>query len=548
MDLKHSIIFSISLPFIIFIIGPLTSYLGNHNEFTIGLQNITPLLLFISLIISSVLLGIMWLFSKWSYLYKALTGIIVGIALSSWIQSQLLVWNFGVLDGQEINWSIWESYAYGELLVWFLIINASIFIAFKKDKLLLALAQGVLLLGVLSLTVTYFKANYQSKNFIPHAEEAVFNFHNKNNKIIIVLDTFQSDALVEIAQRWPEEVNFLKGFIFYPNTVGGFSTTKASLPLIVSGSFYKNEVPFRDWLKSAYAKGNLPDYFSEKGYGVSLVSIDPNLFSGIRSQTCMPINYFTNYKGINKQRFLIIDNGLFRALPTKIKPYIYDDSRWFLSHLTEDKKLPIGMNGEDLLFLKEFEKKIKVDSPYKGEFKLYHYYGLHAPSFINENLEYEKMPNTRESYIRHARGALKLLNRKFEKMRQLNIYNSAEIIVMGDHGVPQVGLLPMDLSDQNNRKKDFSPRILGGARPLFLHKVSNITSPLAFSDKPIHLADVVCILSKEDSRFSCDDYHMANANRDRKFFAYTWLERDEANQFMPPMREYIIRGDVRDVV
>lgn len=515
-----------------------------------NLGDVTSSLLVIFFGVTGLFFGVLLIISRWPLLYSAMSGLLVGLALSVWVQSQLFVWDFGVLDGQKIDWGKWGVYANAELVVWFLLIGVAISIAYRSKRAIIVISQGVVLLGVGTLFSIWLSSDYQLKNNADSVESSVFSFHKTNNKILIVLDSFQSDVFQDILLQRPEEVSFLRGFVFYPNTVGGYPTTEAALPLILTGKSYKNETPVKEWIQSNNKVKNIVDYYADKDYGAGLISmVAPMVFNGINTNPT-PIEQFLNKKwvGLSSKSLFILDGGLFRALPTTIKPAFYDGDNWFFSRLATDPKLLPGKPGYDLAFLRAFEKQTRVASERVGEFKFYHYGATHAPSLVNEYFEYEKnMPDTRASYVRQARGVLILLRRKLERLKTLGIYDSAQIVVVGDHGR---GFLPMDMQGANDSAaNNITSLVLGGARPLLLYKPSNSTAPLESSNRPLHLADVVCILSNEDDAFDCQDYRLSKVSdkRQRPFLYYNWTAESWNKKYMPPMTEYVVNGDVRDI-
>ncbi|MGM9452312.1 sulfatase-like hydrolase/transferase [Legionella bozemanae] len=549
MDFKRSVVFALSLPLIIFLVAPLVFYLGNHFEFTTNLADTLPLLVFLCIGATAILLGLLLAISRWPMLYAIISGLLVGLALSTWVQSQLFAWDFGPLDGNGVNWSKWSTHANLELLVWLFLVSAAITLAFRARNKLLILAQGSLLLGILSLITAWVSSDYHPKKSV-QAAKSLFSFHEKNNKILIILDSFQSDIFNEVTQNWPEEVAFLRGFTFYPNTVGGYPSTIASLPLILTGQFYKNEIPLKDWMKANYKTLNIADYHIEKGYGASIISIIASKYlEGIKAKKAFMASVGDEtWAGISKQQLLLLNGGLFRIAPTKLKPKLYDKYNWLFLKLTTDDTLPQGRNGDDLRFLNALEKNAKINSNKQGEFKVYHYAGTHAPSQVNELFKYEKdMPATKDSYVRHARGVLRFLRSNLELLQKLGIYDSAEILVIGDHGR---GFWPGDTPGSADAlDDDINMNVLGAARPLFLYKPSASISPLTYSNKPLHLADIVCILSWNDDKFACggDRLSKLDEKKKRTFLFYKWSNPYWKKTYLPPMSEYVINGDVRNI-
>lgn len=296
----------------------------------------------------------------------------------------------------------------------------------------------------------------------------------------------------------------------------------------------------KDWTKAKYSTLNLADYHTEKGYGASMISIISSAqFEGIKAKKAFIVSLGANiWAGISKQQLLLLNGGLFRIVPTKLKSEFYDKHKW----------LSVDLIGDDLRFLQALEKKAEVNSNNRGEFKVYHYSGIHPPYQVNELFKYEKdMPHTRESYVRHARGVLRFLHRNLELLHKLDIYDSAEILVIGDHGK---GFWPTDVHGSADALDDnINIEAPGAARPLFLYKPSASLSQLTYSNKPRHLADIVCILSWNDGKFPCgaDRLSKLDEKKKRTFLFYKWSDPLWSKTYLPPMSEYVIHGDVRNI-
>ena len=552
IDLKFSLLFGLAVPFIVFLVSPMAFYLGNHTEYSVALTDVFSFLMAISVGGAGIFVALLLAISRWRLLHGVFSGALVGLALSAWVQSQLFAWNFGPLDGRGIDWSEWGIHADAELVAWLCIVSAVVALACRSKNALFSVGQGVLLLGALTLISSWFSSDYKTKKSIDLAENRVFSFHKQNNTILIVLDTFQSDVFQEIAARWPEEVEFLRGFVFYPNALGGYPTTLAAVPLIITGKFYKNEIPVREWITSNNTNRNLADYYAEQNYGVSQASMPVDTLDGVNApKSSMAELGDEKWAGISKLKLLVLDGGLFRVLPTKFKPGFYEEGNWYFARLANDAKTPPGAHGTDWRFLRELENNAKIESDREGEFKYYHYIGAHWPLQVNENFEYEKgMPGTRESYVRQSRGVLTVLRKKLKVIKRLGIYDAAQIVVVGDHG--SHSFLPIDIQGLDTMEgEDIGENILASSRPLFLYKPSMSIAPLTHSDDPVHLADVVCILSKEDAAFECKEYrsHPEGGARKRVFLYYHWSKEyhDGSKDYMPPMTEYVVEGDVRDM-
>lgn len=95
----------------IFIFGPATIYKGNTSEFSLNFIDILGyyFLPFIAVLLVILLIGI-FLSRRYLALYISL---IFSIGLLLWLQGNILVWEYGLLDGQVIDWSThsWQGLA-----------------------------------------------------------------------------------------------------------------------------------------------------------------------------------------------------------------------------------------------------------------------------------------------------------------------------------------------------------------------------------------------------------------------------------------------------
>lgn len=539
------------LPFIIFIVSPLAFYFGNVSEYVASFS--TVLLLFVSVAVGVFALLFLLLFMVRGFppVFKLFSGLLVGLAVAAWVQSQLFAWDFGPLDGRGVEWDKWGGHAQWELCVWAAILVVAVVLAFRSFNALRLVAQGMAFLGLLTLVSSGVVAGFhRAEASDVDAGSSAFSFSERNNKVVIILDTFQSDVFLEISQRWPEEVEFLNGFTFYPDTAGGFPTTVASVPLIMTGEQYKNEMPIKEWTHKANDKKSIANFLGRHGFGVSLVTILPPSLEGTHYPV-QPISTsgHIGWRAVLQNDLLVLDGGFFRTLPSYWKPGFYSEGNWYFSTLNAEKTALPGIHGQDLSFLEAFEQQAVVDSKKAGEFKFYHYAGAHWPLQLDEHLNYKAgMPEERESYIQQSRGVLTLLRRKLEKLKSLGVYDSAEIVVVGDHGSHYI--VPNDIRGSKLSNSDaISDNVLASSRPLFLYKSASAVGALTTAESPMQLRNIPCILSNNNSSFGCDKTLGGHAQDARTFFYYHWGKEylDGSKEFMPPMYEYTIKGDIRDI-
>ncbi len=522
---------AVILPFMLFFIAPLTFYFSNVNDIDFSLTEVILPVTGVFLALSFtffLILYFTWYLPKCFYI---ITGLLVGLAAMVWVQSQLFLWKFGVFDGRDIDWNKWRFIGWIEIVVWLLVVTLMVVLYYKgKEKSKKLIVQVLFLLGVISVTSSFLTRPTKIQRLKTlNKYEDFFSFHKTNNILIILLDTFQSDYFDLIREEYPKEINFLDGFTFYRNTMSHYPSTEPNIPAIVSGRLYKNQEKFNDFFRDSVARFDLQSYYQKKGYSAMMSSVTPmyllmtDLLKGSSVDLVAPV-----YK--------YIDYGVFRCSPTLIKKLVYNNGSWLLS-FKKAIKYPPDPFGNDIRFVDLFEKQANINREAKaGTFKFIHFFLPHPPWCMDENLKYNPKLTGKEGYIHQTRGALKLAKRILTKLRELNLYENSEIVIMADHGTTgapalrtETGLTPT--------------KVQSSALALFLHKPPFAKGKLVLDDSPLYNSDLGCLLKVENKHLDYAGYNAAKKgeNRQRTFLYYDWND-DWGRDFIPDMTEYIVSG------
>jgi hypothetical protein len=528
----------------VLIVAGLSIYLANINEIAISLSEITLPLAGLFLAISAILFLVLFSFRRFPTVSGILTGLIVGLSLAVWVQSQLLVWKFGQFNGQEIAWEKWKLNMFIDCGVWVAIIVVCLIIFIRRrQKMERALVTGLYILGLVSVLFSFLNAPVKmagkAGKFDESASKDIFTFHPQKNVLIILLDDFQSDYFNYLAEKYPLEVKELDGFTFYRNTISRFPTTKTSLPSIITGIPYRNEKPYENYLADSYAHFNILQVYRNRSYSINFVGQLMNVFPDIVSMEKVA------YKARNGYLYPVfeyLDFSVFRTLPTFLKPAIYNHGNWYFTFMLR-KTYPPEQHGADVRFLELLEKRATLSSTTKGSFKFLHFFIPHAPNRVNENLEFDTTLHGKEGYVRQTRGAIKLASRIMITLKKLGIYDQTEIIIMSDHGTGNLKALSGQ-SDYNDAVSNIPSSVQSASLALLLHKPANSNGKLKTSDVPLELTDIACLLGLQSKDTLCRDFNaaMAGKSRLRKFYYYEWQNEYWDSYFLPPMTEYFVSG------
>jgi len=524
-------LFSLTLLFF----GPSYLYFTNILEFPYLFSDVWYLFASVSLlsilVISAVLLPL-----KPSVHRKAVSLLFV-LAVLLWIQGNILVWKYGVLDGKGIPWNNYKIYGFIDSAVWLLFLS----FAFIKSKLVYNIIKKVslvlILTQIVSLSITWFQAPEQPdwKKYVI-SNESKYTFSAEKNVIILVLDTFQTDIFQELINKNPIYKETFEGFTYFRNAIGGYPTTYPSIPLILTGQYYDNSIPIHEFIKNTYSNSSIPLILKQNGYqvdlftGVNVIYASNDIFSNLVIRKGI-----VNIKSCIDEFYNIT---LFRYTPNFFKKYFYT------INTAVDNKL----RKEDLVFA---DQVISKSEAVKGKysFKIFHLSGAHPPFCLNEKLEYEELEYSRNSYEIQSQAALEITKRFLTSLKNIGIYDNSMIFIVGDHGSGSFGVnvQASGCTEDNKVVNITSSNIIASGIPLILVKPFASTAGLKISDAPVSLSDIPkTIISELGLKDDLPGRSMFTINesdiRERRFLAYNWEHEYWNKAYLPAMQEYIVTG------
>ncbi|MFC2155512.1 sulfatase-like hydrolase/transferase [Acidobacteriota bacterium] len=550
-----------------FVFGPSKIYFANTQEFSSSYSEIlyflipAALLLILSITIIIIILPVKY------PIYQKIIALLFGLSFLLWFQGNILVWNYGPFDGRAI---IWNNYFFNGIIdngIWIVFI----IMLFAKSKILYNFIPKIcvvfILIQLLSTSIDFIQnPKIEGLKEFYINKENIYTFSREKNVVLLVFDAFQSDVFNEIINEDKKIKESFEGFTYFRNSLGGYPSTFASIPLILTGLYYNNSTPVPDFQKKAYlSPSSLPKTLKENNFNV-------DIFTFAKKTLYYDKKVASNFSRKNRNHMIylsetlqIVDISLFRYIPHFLKKYIYNDNRWFLKNLAPKSKPNIYLpfkNSYDapkykkfrkaisnLKFIKEMNSQFNLSSK-KFTFKFYHLWGVHPALELNENLEYEAMPLTRINYKKQSKAILKIIKQFLNILKKKGIYNQTMILIAGDHGCPfaRIGLkLPEEISEGN---KPVNMEIIGKAIPLVLIKPFDISGEMKISDAPVTLGDIPATAFRElgisgdfpgISMFEIEKEELRN----RKFYYYSLNRKRKKSingEFLLPMKEFIISG------
>ena len=245
--------------------GPWIVHTTNRAEFLVPFLTLAPRWIWLLAPISGALAAFGFILPpRW---FRGYVAALCAVGVLLWVQGNLLVAEYGLLDGGGLDLASHAWRGPFEVCLWIAAVGLATFFANAVSRaapaasVLLMSLQAVVLLGLTLAPPGGSSGDGDDAvaGWSPVPPE-VYELSRSRNIIHIVLDMFPSHMLAEIRDADPSTFDRAwSGFTFYQNHLGAFPTTLASMPAMLTGIPYRN-----DMRMSAYRRAH-PSVFHALG-------------------------------------------------------------------------------------------------------------------------------------------------------------------------------------------------------------------------------------------------------------------------------------------
>lgn len=546
---------AVALPVLLLL--PVQIYGANPYDFKAALVDLLPGILSLALATSLVLTLLAVLLPQ--RFHPAAVSLMLALAVLIWVHGQLIVHDYGVLDGSAIDWAGQPLRLFVDAFLWLLVPSAAWLLRRRLASLAPWLAAALLLMHAVPAWQAWRSAPQLPDFHRYNLDDSwQFSFSPERNVVVIVLDAFQADVFQRLLaedDRWAER---LEGFTFFRNALAGYAKTYPSFALMLGGDWYDNDRPLQAHIRQSFRSDSVPRLLLQQGWRVDLhpavkraVDVSPRVASNALPSLPCPDRMGETGR--------LADLGLFRASPHWLKPVWLNDYDWRLAswlphYCSAEVDGPMaGKEAADhaaLRFLSRAERDTRVDLE-QPSFKLYHLLIPHAPFRLDSDLSLADLPAGRDGFVRQSRAALEVVSRLLSLLREQGVYDRSLIAVVSDHGggeylssIDLGSLAGAHLESAANSAQVPLEHVASGL-PLVLIKPPGARAPLQTSDAPVSLADLPATLAALiDLGTDLPGQNMfdlaEDAERDRFYRHYRFT--GFTGEFLPPMTEYRVRG------
>lgn len=503
--IKKSVPVALFISFTFFVAGPIGLYLSNTSEFWFSLWQMLPALL-LSFVCGTLLaLGILSVFPKqW---YKRMLVFAFGLGVAIYVEGNFLVQDYGLLNGNAIEWEAFSKWAVIDTLIWIVISGGMLLLAHflrrwteklvQYGSLFLVAVQAVAL--VISIVPNTKELTGKSDYLL--TTENLSTVSDKENIIVFMLDTFDASYMVDFLNANPDNKEKFTDFIFYPNASTYGAMTHVAVPHVLTNVILRGEVSSANYLKLAYQYTPLYQTLAEHNYdtGIYTLSWLIDCISSDKERQSYISNAYEGRPHISSQAEFLkdwIELTAFRYLPHVLKGN-------FTLSFNAFNQLKSGTDGHNSYNLNNTEPYIYLQEPLifetgKNAFRFYHTNGTHAGSIIfNERAE--EVGSTRTTLNMHIMGCFYVIDNYIQQLRDEGVYDNSTIIVMADHGGIAPYGNPLFMIKPKNHEGDF--------------KVSN--APISYTDLLPTLLD---ILDEDGSQYGRSIFEIGEDEQRTRYF------------------------------
>jgi hypothetical protein len=502
------ILAALILALTLFFFAPISVYINNAKSLNFALNDIWYLYFIASVAVFLVFFIVLQIVKP---IFPYISTIFILFSVGFIVQGYFLNYDIGPLDGHDIQWDSFRNKYWFDLFLWVTLIGVFFF---TRRFLYKNIKEMVIFLLIFQVSVNLISAISN-----PHRGQGLyfdtskeFEYSQSKNVVLIVLDTFRSEAFDQVLQKYPDYKEVLKDFVFYQDALGGYPTTRTSIPLILTGEYYDNSIPISEFIEE-FQKQSIPFILQENGFHTENYSSVTNLYSSAYNNQVFIIPFAKRASITIKQYYI---TGI-RYMPLALKQFFVN--KYY--------------QGDDYIHKDMIDFIDRVDitksTSLQPTFKFYHFFGAHPPFQLDNNLDF-----VNKGYIEQSAASLKVVQNLILQMKKADVYNNSLIIILGDHGSTE----PWEYDGTT---------LAYSSQPLILaKKVNQHFEEIKLSDARVSLMDIPKTITEEinieNSYPGFSIFEPIPTDRSRRWFYYAWEHSYWSVDYLPTLYEFEIRG------
>ena len=534
----------------VLLFSPANVYYRNALEFPFRFRDALPYLFLLTAAATLLITGLVGpLKTAWR---GRAASLMLGVAVLTWVQGNLLTWSYGWLDGHEIDWSVfaWRGWVDGGVWLAVLVGAALGWRAVTRHARDVAIA---LLAVQLVAAAILARSSDGAPSYILHDfdYEVAYRFSSKRNAVVLVLDNLQGTEFARVIADDPTLVSGFDGFTYFRDAVADFPMTQGSIPAILTARRYDNSQSYVRFIEEAYdSRSSLPKLLRQHGFVVDVYGLSRALWSDATILSNLPVEP-GGLRAVGGNLAFLVDLGVFRCVPHQLKRAVYARQSWLLLRLAVrlgvTRRTPMATTGilSNATFANELSGRAangRIESA--PVFKFFHIQGPHPPLSIDEAGRPADLAFSADNYRRAVAGSVRVAGLLLDLLRRRGLYDESLIVVLSDHGADFPVVLPPALAAGAGGQ---GPTVHSRALPLVLVKPIGVHGALRVSDAPVQLSDIPkTVLSQlglpSDGVPGADILALGKGTARERIYLAVVDTNWRASRYFSAMTEYTVSG------
>lgn len=493
------------------ILGPLEIFFGNQQDLTFQYTDFLGYFLIVCiaawLSVSAVLAALP------ERVGIAVSGLVLGFGLASYIQNMFMNVKLSESDGSPMDWEALGIMPMINWVIWVVILLIVLCLALYSKKYWNTISvavsgflSAIQLVAAVFLLITATQTDIHYDISLQASGEKQLSVAPDDNIIVIILDSAGNTHLERMLESYPDALDGLHDFTFYNNADCHFYYTFPSVTHFLTGEEFDFEMESRDWLSKAWASERAVNFWDElhkADYACNLYSSDMSYVYGYNENlvgkfdNIIPMDTALNTKTVVK---LLAKMSVYKYMPYVIKPFVEVITAEFSGVIEYARGAEVvADNGEFYRQLTDIG--LSIDNNMKNAFIIQHIQGLHRPFALDENAKtVGKYTVTAEETMK---GLTVIVDEYLNQLRDLGVYDNAAIMILADHGLWNDG--------------DYQPVFFLKRSRETHEEVQVNTAPISLDD---FQATVLDLLGKDYSGYGTSIYDWSEGSlRDRTVYS-----------------------------
>lgn len=530
---------ALAFVFSVIVFIPYEVYLGNGSDFTFEFSSFWWIIAAEGLLVFAVAVIILMLFR--GKMFGIMLSLLTGITLAGYAQSMFMNGMMDKMSGVAETWS--GTQVAINLVIWIAIAIAPAIVCIFTKKIWKTVCSfaSVLLIGVqavalisMMFTVDVPKIDTRLTN------KGLYEVSSDKNVIVFVLDKFDQTYIDRMLSVYPDALDGLHGFTYYPNATGSYCFTHVAVPYLLSAQ----RIPEYDPTTAQFVEQiDTSDYFNYITEHTGNVGIYTNEFC-LRSpearskvSNCEQLDYYLNAGEVAEAG---LRSSMYRVLPFKFKQrfsYSSDNFNSAVTPISTQNLYNPDTHMTDAQIMNKLKKDgLQINESYGGScFRFIHTKGTHEYQQLDHNANFtEGIVSIEET----AAGEFAMVSEYCKRLNELGLYENATIIITADHGYAPIPMQAADCARNVNPIMFYKP-----AGNTYAQDMQTLDTPVSHDDI---FATVINALGGDGSEFG-RAFDEIGEDEDRTRLFYWAIQNPEVTDKESPIHvEYEINGDARD--